>query len=261
MRRAPGAGRPPEPGRSLSREQVRKLATVGVTTMAGLGATADDLVVPGIGSGPLHRLQVQARLQVRGRDDGSIPVEPVAPVEAERGLAALPPPDPGDLFYDIEGDPFVGRHGIEYLHGIADVDDGHVRFTAYWAHTAADERRAFERLMDHIVDRRRQHPQMHVYHYAPYEPNALGKLMGRYGTRERELDDLLRGGVFVDLYRVTRQGLVIGSPSYGLKKLEPLYMAARTGPITDGGSSIVEYERYLETGDASILDAIAGLQP
>jgi len=97
---------------------------------------------------------------------------------------------------------------------------------------------------------------MHVYHYAPYEPSALGKLMGRYGTREAELDDLLRGGVFVDLYRVVRQALVIGSPSYSLKKLEPLYMEARTGEIVDAGSSIVEYERWLQTGDQQILDDI-----
>lgn len=116
-------------------------------------------------------------------------------------------------------------------------------FQALWAHTAAEEHRTFEELIDLIVERRRLHPRMHVYHYAPYEPNALGKLMGRYGTREAELDDLLRGGVFVDLYRVVRQGLVIGSPSYSLKKLETLNMDARTGEITDAGSSIVEYER------------------
>src|SRR5690606_24394468 len=102
----------------------------------------------------------------------------------------------------------------------------------------------------------RRHPGMHVYHFAPYETSALGKLMGRYGTREQELDHLLRRNVFVDLYRVVRQGLVIGSRSYGLKKLEPLYMDGRTAEITDGGSSIVEYERWLDTGDHSILEAI-----
>ncbi len=55
---------------------------------------------------------------------------------------------------------------------------------------------------------------------------------------------------------VVRQGLVIGSPSYSLKKLEPLYMDARLGEITDAGSSIVEYERWLQTGEQKILDDI-----
>ena len=47
---------------------------------------------------------------------------------------------------------------------------------------------------------------MHVYHYAPYETTAMKRLAGRYATRESQVDQLLRGSVFVDLYRVVRQG-------------------------------------------------------
>ena len=54
--------------------------------------------------------------------------------------------------------------------------------------------------MDAMVKRRRHFPDMHIYHYAPYEPGALKRLMGRHATREEEVDDLLRGPVFVDLY-------------------------------------------------------------
>ena len=39
------------------------------------------------------------------------------------------------------------------------------------------------------------------------ERTALQRLMGEHGTREEQLDDLLRGEVLVDLYRVTRQEL------------------------------------------------------
>ena len=56
----------------------------------------------------------------------------------------------------------------------------------------------------------RAHPEMHVYHYAPYEPTAFKRLMGRYATRERELDAMLRAGRFVDLYAVVRQGAARG---------------------------------------------------
>ena len=48
---------------------------------------------------------------------------------------------------------------------------------------------------------------MHVYHYAAYERTALGRLAQRHGTREEEVDRLLRGGVLVDLFRVVRQGI------------------------------------------------------
>ena len=43
-------------------------------------------------------------------------------------------------------------------------------------------------------------PGMHVYHFGHYEPSALKRLMGRYATREEEIDELLRAGRFVDLY-------------------------------------------------------------
>ncbi len=241
----------------LGRDQARKLERAGIPTLAALAGSPDGLGVRGITDATLARLRVQARLQLRRRPGDPPPVELVRGVEPGRGLSALPAPDPGDLFYDIEGDPFVGDSGIEYLHGVGWIGSGgELGFRAFWGHDPTGERRAFEELIDFVVERRRRFPAMHVYHYANYEPHALGKLMGRYGTREAALDDLLRGQVFVDLYRAVRQGLVVGSQSYSLKKLEPLYMPARSEAITDAASSIVEYERWLQTADGGILAEI-----
>ena len=81
------------------------------------------------------------------------------------------------------------------------------RFQAIWSRdadgefTLQAERAAFESLMDLLMARLDADPSMHVYHYAPYEPTALKRLMGRYGTREAEVDRLLREGVLVDLLR------------------------------------------------------------
>ena len=53
---------------------------------------------------------------------------------------------------------------------------------------------------------------------------------GRHGTREAELDQLLRGERLVDLYAVVRQGLRISKASYSIKKLEDFYWGhTRTG--------------------------------
>ena len=60
----------------------------------------------------------------------------------------------------------------------------------------------------------------------------------------------------VDLLRVVRQGVRIGTASYSLKRLESLYMEARTQAITDAGSSIVEYERWLQRPDDGILSQL-----
>ena len=70
--------------------------------------------------------------------------------------------------------------------------------------TTRSERLAFERFVDLVHERLATDPAMHVYHYATYEITALRRLMGRYGTREAEVDDLLRRGVFVDLYKVVK---------------------------------------------------------
>src|SRR5690606_32885429 len=116
--------------------------------------------------------------------------------------------------------------------------------------TPAAERRAFESLIDLVVDRLAADPQLHVYHYAPYETTAVKRLAGRYGTREVEVDALLRGGVFVDLYRAVRQGVRASVESYSIKRLEPLYGFTRNIELRTAGDSIVEFETWLELGQA-----------
>ncbi|NED98553.1 TM0106 family RecB-like putative nuclease [Phytoactinopolyspora halotolerans] len=241
----------------LRRDQRDAFHDAGVTTVEELAATDDDALaaITGIGAATRRRLAAQARLQVGARAQQVPPYDLITPPEPGRGLAMLPEPDDGDLFLDLEGDPFFGDHGIEYLWGISDARDA---FTAWWAHDADAERRAFEHVVDHIMQTWEQHPGMHVYHYAPYEPSRLKTLSQRYSTRVDEVDALLRGERLVDLYAVVRQGLRIGTESYSIKALEQFYDPdARTGAsVKDAGSSIVEYERWLIERDQSILDAI-----
>jgi uncharacterized protein len=247
----------------LGADQARKLQMAGVTTMTALAELADDAAAPvkGIGVPFLDRLRSQARLQAATDLDGDGPPR-YELVESEgpgKGLEAMFAPSPGDLFFDIESDPWFADGGLEYLFGVGWVEaDGTFAYRAFWGHDRAGEKAAFENLVDFVVARRAADPDLHVYHYANYERDALSRLMGRHGTRETEIDDLLRGGVLVDLYRVVRQAVRIGTPSYSLKKIESLYRPrARTEAITDGGSSIAEYERFVETNDTTILDRLA----
>ena len=102
-------------------------------------------------------------------------------------------------------------------------------YRAYWGLNDADERASFEAVIDLIDASIAAHPGMHVYHYAPYETTAFKRLMGKYVTRENEMDELLRGGRFVDLYAVVKQGLLAGIERYSIKNLEPLYGFHRAG--------------------------------
>ena len=66
------------------------------------------------------------------------------------------------------------------------------------------EGRRSRRSSTSCMERRAEHPDLHVYHYAPYETTAVKRLMGAHHTREAEVDELLRAEVFVDLYAVVR---------------------------------------------------------
>jgi len=236
----------------LRRDMAVKLRRTGVHTVTALATSIVGDSVPGMGQPTADRLRHQARLQVAARTDGRVRYELLEPDEG-RGLLTLPEPSRGDLFFDLEGDPWAADGGLEYLFGVVDAD-GHYR--DFWAHTPAEEKQSFEAFVDLVIERLDAHPDMHVYHFAPYEVSALKRLMGRYGTREAEIDRLLRADVLVDLYRVVRQGVRVSQEGYGLKRLEPLYLPAREGDLKDGASSIVWYEDWLESGDPALLDGI-----
>src|SRR5207237_926332 len=78
--------------------------------------------VPGMGQPTADRLRHQARLQVEARADGRVRYELLEPQDG-RGLLTLPEPSAGDLFFDLEGDPWAADGGLEYLFGVGDAVD------------------------------------------------------------------------------------------------------------------------------------------
>lgn len=241
---------------NIRRTQVVRLEAAGVRTIAALARLPEDERVPRIPGETLKALRQQARLQVQHREGGEACFELLAPA-AGRGFALLPAPSKGDVFFDMEGDPYAPG-GLEYLFGAEFADPaGAWGYKAWWGHSQEEEKQAFEEFIDFMTARRAADPAMHVYHYAAYEPTALKRLAGRNGTREAELDELLRGQVLVDLYRVVRQGLRASYSSYSIKDIEHFYMGARTAQVKDAGSSIVTYEHWIESHDDALLTEIA----
>ena len=241
----------------IGRGQVERLGAAGIRTLEALGRMTDDVAVGGIRRPTLDGLRHQARLQVRSRDSGTLAWERRA-VEAGRGLERLPAPSEGDVFLDLEGDPFwTPERELTFLFGLVARDDGEWRYEAFWGHDAAGERDALAALIDTLTARLAADPGMHVYHYSPAEPSALPRMAAVHGVREDEVDDLLRGEVFVDLYTVVRQGFVVGDRSYGLKTTERLAGFTRSADLGSGTEAVLAYERWREGGDAAELDAIA----
>ncbi|MEO9682780.1 MAG: TM0106 family RecB-like putative nuclease [Tateyamaria sp.] len=235
---------------NITKGQVKKLEAEGITTMADLAGLAGlDHPVRGITENTRHRLFIQARLQ-HARKTGEPDFELRVP-EPSKGFDLLLEPQPGDLFYDIEGDPHY-EGGLEYLHGL--WFDG--QFLAFWGHDHAAEARALAELLAFFRKRLEEYPQARIYHYAPYEITALKRLTTKYGIGEAFLDRLLRERRFVDLFAVVRGGLIGSEANYSIKSMEAFYDRKRDGEVKTAGGSVVAYEKWRETGEQHILDEI-----
>jgi predicted RecB family nuclease len=95
------------------------LRAVGIATLADLATASPDVLnASGIGPDARLRLQQQAAEQLRERTTGR-PSRTLLDPQPGLGLLRLPPPSPGDLHLDFEGDPwFEDGAGIEYLAGL-----------------------------------------------------------------------------------------------------------------------------------------------
>jgi uncharacterized protein len=240
----------------IRRDQVERLRNAGVGTLTDLALAAPGSAVPRIPAATFEKLRDQAALQHVRRETGNLTYR-LLPAEEERGLGLLPAPSTGDLFLDLEGDPFwESDRKLEYLFGLLWEDGQETDYQAFWAHDPAEERREFEAVVDFIHDRLARDPHLHVYHYASYEPSTFKRLAAQYGTRENAVDELLRREVFVDLLNVVRQGLRAGLPSYSLKQLEGFLPLVREARIKGGGDATVAYEAWRESGDGEYLSGI-----
>ncbi|MDJ0377781.1 bifunctional RecB family nuclease/DEAD/DEAH box helicase [Cryobacterium sp. PH31-L1] len=233
----------------LRLSQRARLAAGGIRTIDDLAESTGE--IEGVSDSTLTALRTQARLQLQAVPGTAPPVDLYHP----GALAALPEPNPGDIFFDFEGDPLYSevnateggapdgsptQWGLDYLFGLVDVDES---FRAFWAHTWAEEKVALTDFLAYLGLRRAQFPGLHVYHYAAYERTHLLSLAARHGVGEDQIDQLLRENVLVDLYPIVRKTMRVGSRSYSIKKLEPLYMGAelRGGEVTNAADSITEY--------------------
>lgn len=257
----------------LRTTQRTALFDAGVDTIDGLAASEGP--VPGILDATIENLRIQARLQLEAeaaertedaagtRSPDDPPLPPPVVVRDAASLAAIPEPDAGDLFFDFEGDPLytegaANDWGLDYLFGMVDTQE---RFTPLWAHSFAEERVALEQFLALVAARRAAHPNMHIYHYASYERTHLLTIAARHGVGEAAVDQLLADGVLVDLYPIVKRAVRVGSRSYSIKKLEPLYMGTelREAEVKSGGDSILEYVRARELLATGELDPATGL--
>ena len=232
---------------NIRQTHCERLKKKDINTMTDL-AKCDQDRMKGIAEATFNTLKDQAILQISSKKRNKT-VFKVLPhsKEERRGLEILPPPNESDVFFDMEGYPFLAEEGLEYLYGNATNEKP--EYTCFWAEDKTKEAVAFENWVHWVYDRWKKNLKMHIYHYGHYETSTIKRLMGKYGVGEFEIDNLLRNQVFIDLHRIVIQGLRVGSFSYSLKEIEKLYYKKRDTQIQSGSESAVQFFYFLNSGE------------
>ncbi len=241
---------------NISKIHIKRLRQAGINTLAQLAKIDPKIGIPKISPETLNRLHAQAALQYKKKETGQNQIELLPrDIQANKGFDRLPPPNEGDLFFDMEGDP-LHEGGLEYLFGVYYFEKGQWTFLDLWAHDRQEEKVTFIKFIDFVTTHLILNPEAHIYHYANYEPAALKKLMSLHGVCEADVDQLLREEKFIDLFKVVREAIRVSEPRYSIKNLETFYMPKREGEVTNAGASIVYYEKWRQTNAPELLSKI-----
>lgn len=226
----------------IKNSQIHKLNDVEIFTLSDL--LKDDAKKPlKMEQKVFDRIKRQAKLQKTSDEDEKIRYEVIENDDLKTGFYVLPEKSKNDIYFDLESNPLNHEFVLHYLWGVSHEDDDE-GFKCWWAHNRKEMKEAFSDFIDWSYERWIQDKTMHIYHYGHFETTTIKSLMGEFGIKETKIDNLLRNGVFVDLHRIIKQSLCIGTEGYGLKKLEPLFRDNRVNDVQSGQDSTVQYEAW-----------------
>lgn len=230
----------------IKKSQIKKLNKAQITTLKDLASTKKTYV-QGLHLKTFQKLKEQAKIQLKSQNSSTPLYKVISPTldSPISGLSLLPPHSPSDVFFDIEGFPLEEK-GLEYLWGAVYYEPHSQKalFKDFWAHDSEEEKKAFSQFIQWVYQLWLKDPTMHIYHYANYEVAACKRLMGAYGVCEKEIDQLLRHHVFIDLYKIVKEGILLGEPRYSIKNIEKVYRSKRTTEVGNGGDSIIAYDTW-----------------
>ena len=86
-----------------------------------------------------NKLRKQAALQIKGEQEQKLLFE----LKDPSLLAVIPASSEGDIWFDMEGDPYSGTDGLEYMFGFLYKENNQFQFKTIEAATKSQEKQAF----------------------------------------------------------------------------------------------------------------------
>jgi len=241
--------------------QIEKFKKEKIVTTKKLAEVNLDKIDLKINPKTLSTLKIKANLIQERKKTNEIQHEFID-TEPDKGFYKLPKPNPADIFFDIEGYPFYGERGFEYLHGLYLNTGKKMEFKYFWAKELdqSHERENFKKLIEYLQKHFEKNPDAYLYHYNVYEKTALKNLSNDFSTVYPNglhfVDQLLRLEKFVDLFRVVDQCMLTSEKDNSLKTIEKFYEGTREANIKSASESIVLYDQWLETQNDNLKQDI-----
>ncbi|MEH2213037.1 TM0106 family RecB-like putative nuclease [Nostoc sp.] len=156
---------------------------------------------------------------------------------------------PIELYFDIEAQPDLD---LDYLLGVLVVNRqaNTEQFYSFLADKPEDEELVWHQFLDLVW----QYPEAPIYHFCVYEFDTVKRLAKLYGTPHSLVRPVLNR--FVDVYEQLTQSVALPVESYALKAIARWIGFEWRDKEASGAKCIYWYDRWLETGDRTLLEII-----
>lgn len=154
-----------------------------------------------------------------------------------------------ELYFDIEAEPELN---LDYLLGVLVVDKAAQtqEFYAFLAETPEQEAQIWQQFLA-LVQR---YPRSPIYHFSDYELETVTRLAHTYGLTGGSLGELRSR--FIDLHTLVTNTVILPVEGYSLKQVAKWIGFSWRDPNTTGADCVCLYDRWLLTGDYSLLEQV-----
>ena len=241
-----------------NKNYIKKLNKNDVNTIDQLAEINVKKKIDNLKTEALAKLKRQAQLQLQYEKTGKPVFEIIEKnITEPKGFNLIPKPSRVDLFFDLESVPeYVYPGKLEYLFGLYYVENDKENYIPFWAHSKEEEKESLKKFFKFTKNHFKKYPDARIYHYASYEITALEKLTSYHKVHNIDYDHYLHLRKFVDLFRVTKQAVLVSENSYSIKNLEKFYNFKRKGDVQKGDKSEQYYIEWMETKNNKLLEEL-----